>query len=46
MNKNPFAIRKAPVEIIAAQAVDLEDYVKRESECPGTFWRQICNIGG
>lgn len=27
MNKNPFAIRKSPVEIIAAQAVALDDYV-------------------
>ena len=28
MNKNPFAIRKSPVEMIAAQAVALDDYVK------------------
>ena len=25
---NPFAIRKSPVEMIAAQAVALDDYVK------------------
>ena len=30
MNKNPFAIRKSPVEIIAAQAVALDDYVMRD----------------
>ena len=29
MNKNPFAIRKSPVSIITAQAVTLDDYVKR-----------------
>ena len=27
--KNPFAIRKSPVEIIAAQAVNLDDYVQK-----------------
>ena len=27
--KNPFAIRKSPVSIISAQAVNLDDYVKR-----------------
>ena len=26
-NENPFGIRKAPVEIISAQAVTLDDYV-------------------
>lgn len=26
---NPFGIRKAPVEIISAQAMTLEDYLKR-----------------
>lgn len=26
---NPFGIRKAPVEIISAQAVTLEDYLKK-----------------
>ena len=30
MNKNPFAIRKSPVEMIAAQAVALDDYVMRD----------------
>ena len=25
---NPFAIRKSPVEMIAAQAIALDDYVK------------------
>ena len=28
-NDNPFAIRKSPVEIISAQALSLDDYVKR-----------------
>ena len=32
MNKNPFAIRKSPVEIIAAQAVALDDYVMRDDD--------------
>jgi len=27
-NKNPFAVRKSPVEIISAQAVTLDDYVE------------------
>ena len=27
---NPFGIRKAPVEIISAQAVTLEDFLKRD----------------
>ena len=27
--KNPFAIRKSPVSIITAQALNLDDYVKR-----------------
>jgi hypothetical protein len=27
--KNPFAIRKSPVSIISAQAVNLDDYVQR-----------------
>ena len=31
-NDNPFAIRKSPVEIISAQAVSLDDYVKRGLE--------------
>ena len=29
-NDNPFAIRKSPVEIISVQAVNLDDYVKRD----------------
>ena len=29
-NDNPFAIRKSPVEIISAQALNLDDYVQRE----------------
>ena len=28
-NDNPFAIRKSPVSIITAQAVNLDDYVQR-----------------
>ena len=28
-NDNPFAIRKSPVSIITAQALSLDDYVKR-----------------
>ena len=28
MKKNPFEIRKSPSEIIAAQAIALDDYVK------------------
>ena len=28
-NENPFAIRKSPVNIITAQAVNLDDYVQR-----------------
>ena len=28
-NDNPFGIRKSPVEIISAQALSLDDYVKR-----------------
>jgi hypothetical protein len=35
MNKNPFAIRKSPVEIIAAQAAALDDYVMRADETVG-----------
>jgi hypothetical protein len=30
MKKNPFEIRKSPCEIIAAQAIALDDYVKLE----------------
>jgi hypothetical protein len=29
-NDNPFAIRKSPVRIITAQALNLDDYVQRE----------------
>ena len=32
MNKNPFAIRKSPMEIITAQAVALDDYVMRDDD--------------
>ena len=28
-NDNPFAIRKSPVSIITAQALNLDDYVQR-----------------
>jgi hypothetical protein len=28
MKKNPFEIKKSPCEIIAAQAIALDDYVK------------------
>jgi hypothetical protein len=28
-NENPFAIRKSPVSIISAQALNLDDYVQR-----------------
>ncbi len=28
-NENPFAIRKSPVSIITAQAVNLDDYVQK-----------------
>jgi hypothetical protein len=28
-NDNPFAIRKSPVRIITAQALNLDDYVQR-----------------
>ena len=31
-NDNPFGIRKSPVEIISAQALSLDDYVKRSWE--------------
>ena len=35
MNKNPFAIRKSPVQVITAQAVALDDYVMRDEELNG-----------
>ena len=28
-NDNPFAIRKSPVDLITAQALNLDDYVQR-----------------
>ena len=28
-NENPFAIRKSPVSIITAQALNIDDYVQR-----------------
>ncbi len=28
-NENPFAIRKSPVSIITAQALNVDDYVQR-----------------
>jgi hypothetical protein len=38
-NKNPFEIRKAPVQIISAQAVTLDDYVDRfiGRSCQGDY---------
>ena len=34
-NENPFAIRKSPVDLITAQAVNLDDYVQRGiDDCP------------
>ena len=47
-NDNPFAIRKSPVELITAQTLTLDDYVKRADHdnqdagakvhpCGGTF---------
>ena len=35
MKKNPFEIRKSPSEIIAAQAIALDDYVKLELDGAG-----------
>ena len=29
-NNNPFAIRKSPVELITAQALTLDDYLKND----------------
>jgi hypothetical protein len=40
-NKNPFALRKSPVEIISAQAVTLDDYIKKRS-CGGDFDMAPC----
>ena len=28
-NENPFAIRKSPVDLITAQALNIDDYVQR-----------------
>jgi len=41
-NDNPFAIRKAPVELITAQAAKLEDYVQKYDPC-GFMGRLDCN---
>ena len=35
MKKNPFEIRKSPSEIIAAQAIALDDYVKLQVDGRG-----------
>ena len=35
MKKNPFEIRKSPCEIIAVQAIALDDYVKLELDGVG-----------
>ena len=34
-NDNPFGIRKSPVELITAQTLTLDDYVKRTDQ-PGS----------
>ena len=42
--KNPFAIRKSPVELISAQAVNIDDYVKRYDPCGCVQqWNTPCN---
>ena len=45
MKKNPFEIRKSPSEIIAAQAIALDDYVKLQeegkAECTSGKWSII-----
>ena len=33
-NDNPFGIRKSPVELITAQTLTLDDYVKRSDNTP------------
>jgi hypothetical protein len=33
-NDNPFGIRKSPVELITAQTLTLDDYVKRSDQVP------------
>ena len=35
MDKNPFAIRKSPAQVITAQALALDDYVMRADETVG-----------
>ena len=35
MKKNPFEIKKSPCEIIAAQAIALDDYVKLQVDGRG-----------
>lgn len=44
-NKNPFAVRKSPVEFISAQAVTLDDYVDRfiGKSCTGDYFP--CSTG-
>ena len=34
-NENPFAIRKSPVSIITAQALNVDDYVQRGQDVTG-----------
>jgi hypothetical protein len=41
-NDNPFGIRKSPVEIISAQALTLDDYVKRGSWESGCVKSGVC----
>ena len=42
--KNPFAIRKSPVELINAQTVNIDDYVKRyDPRCGVGPWNPPCN---
>ena len=43
-NENPFEIRKSPVELITAQTLTLDDYVKRIDIDPGTD-RIHCSTG-
>ena len=40
--KNPFAIRKSPVSIITAQAVNLDDYVQRTIDDRGSPVAVVC----
>ena len=41
-NENPFEIRKSPVELITAQTLTLDDYVKRIDHEPD---RIHCSTG-